>query len=261
MAPTTAEASVVSAGTICPSLVGCYEDYNWAGYVVQSTPNSVTKASGYWTVPAVVGAVRSSCPDAERTWGDVSVWVGIDGFNGTTVEQAGTSSDCFYGHLVYYAWYEFYPAPSVSPPAADTVKAGDSMQATINYVGSNSSGPMFTVTLRDLPRWNFTSNVTVVPGAERNSAEWVVESGYFNGFLALEHVTQVSFMGCLAWVNGVKQTIGQWSPNDYALVMVNYQIMTLPLGQPLSLAYVKAYPLPLTGSGDSFKVNWVSPGP
>lgn len=38
-----------------------------------------------------------------------SVWVGLGGYNSSTVEQIGTEADCSNGTPVYYAWYQFYP--------------------------------------------------------------------------------------------------------------------------------------------------------
>jgi hypothetical protein len=93
---------------------------------MQAAPGTVTHITGMWTVPAITSAEGAHCSDGENTWYDNSVWIGIDGLFSTTVEQTGTSSDCFYGQTSYYAWYEFYPAASVSINTI-TVNAGDKM--------------------------------------------------------------------------------------------------------------------------------------
>ena len=81
---------------------------NWGGYVIapatgnSATSVSVTSVSGSWTVPKVTCGKGSSTEYA-------SFWVGIDGWDSSTVEQTGTDSDCSNGKPSYYAWYEFYP--------------------------------------------------------------------------------------------------------------------------------------------------------
>src|SRR5438093_13582912 len=82
-------------GTVCST--------NWSGFAV--TGSGVTDAKGSWTVPSV------TC-SSSTTYS--SYWVGIDGYSSNTVEQTGTDSDCSSGHGVYYAWYEFYPNPSIT---------------------------------------------------------------------------------------------------------------------------------------------------
>src|SRR5262249_49358771 len=61
---------------------------NWSGYAAEtnlSAPasNAVTQVSGSWNVPTVTG----------RTNAYSSVWVGIDGYSSSSVEQLGTEQD------------------------------------------------------------------------------------------------------------------------------------------------------------------------
>ena len=64
----------------------------------QST--SVSYVAGSWVVPTV----------STKTNGYSSVWVGIDGYSSSTVEQIGTEEDVVNGKATYYAWYEMYPS-------------------------------------------------------------------------------------------------------------------------------------------------------
>jgi hypothetical protein len=108
--------------------------YNWAGYAdVSTTAGTYTKASASWTVPAV------TCTSEDRV---TSEWVGLDGFGTATVEQDGTSSQCFQGVALYYSWYEMYPAGTVE--VGTTVAAGDSISASVNR-----SGTSYTLALTD----------------------------------------------------------------------------------------------------------------
>ncbi|MGD0588752.1 MAG: G1 family glutamic endopeptidase [Thermoplasmata archaeon] len=253
--PGTAGAS--SAGPFgCPlAAANCYGSYNWGGFVVYDASYVVSKVVGSWTVPAITGVAGTTCPDAQKTWESNSVWVGIDGFMDGTVEQTGTSSDCHYGTAHYYAWYEFYPSGSVSVPF--TIKAGDAITASVLYVGHNASGSLFTTTISDKTTGTtYTSPKTAVPGADRNSAEWIDESPYYNGYLGLTQVGQIKFTGADATIGGVSHTISGWGTNVKWLLMVDYNF---PYSK--TLTYAKAEPSALSSSGNSFTVKWLSYGP
>jgi Peptidase A4 family len=240
----------------------CYYSINWAGYAVYSTSYAVTKVVGTWTVPTISGVSGTSCPDSQRTWDSNAVWVGIDGFSATdpTVEQTGTSSDCFYGHVSYYAWYEFYPSASVV--SSKTVSPGDSITATVMYAGLNATGvPAFKTMLHDSTAgWWFNSTRTGVPGAARQSAEWIDESPYFDGFLGLTHVSVVKFTGATATIGGVTGGISHWGSNVYWMITVDYAFFYYGSGYQ-TLFYSKAQPSALLSSGKGFTLAWISGGP
>ena len=83
---------------------------NWSGY---AATGSFTSVSAHWTEPT------GHCTSATRY---SSFWVGLDGFNSTTVEQTGSEVDCSGGSPVYYSWYEMYPAFPVN--FSNTVRPG-----------------------------------------------------------------------------------------------------------------------------------------
>jgi len=191
----------------------------------------------------------------------MSDWIGIDGFVSPSVEQTGTSSDCYYGQTYYYAWYEFYPAPSEFAGSI-VVHPGDTMTAEVSY-----SGGLFTTTITDVSdQQSYTSPPTAVPGAETDSAEWIAESAYYDGFLALTPTNMVSFTGATATIGGVTHTIAGWAPDDYWLLMVDYnfgfnQELGVATPSTQTLASAKAIPLPLLRGGGGFDVKWLSSGP
>lgn len=103
--------------------------------------------------------------------------MGIDGTVSTTVEQTGTSLDCYYGQAYYCAWYEFYPANSVTITSID-VRSGDTMTTQVNCTPGVTAATC-TTTITDQ---SYTSPATSVPGALTDSAERISESAYFDGF-------------------------------------------------------------------------------
>ena len=96
------------------------DSYNWSGYAVLTQPASrkvpataVTAVSGSWKVPAV------SDPGTSTAY--AAVWVGIDGYSSSTVEQTGTLSYVSVSNgmttVTNYAWYEMYPNPMYEIPS------------------------------------------------------------------------------------------------------------------------------------------------
>jgi hypothetical protein len=195
------------------------------------------------------------CQDTQVTWFDASFWVGIDGFSSNTVEQTGTSSDCFYGQVSYYAWYEFYPAGSVTIQSL-TLNPGDRITAEVKY----SSGD-FTTTITDLTtKQTFTSPATAVPGAEDNSAEWIAESAFASqGILALTNFISVTFSG-FATVSGISRQISAFGSTLQWIEMINYNWPAIPGVK----ASASALTIPFKNVmilGNDFNVEWVSSGP
>jgi hypothetical protein len=233
----------------------CTDSYNWGGYVVYSSGYAVTKVTGDWTVAAISGASGTTCPDTQKTWDSNSIWIGIDGYADGTVEQTGTSADCFYGAVSYYAWYEFYPSGSVT---VFTVTPGNAIKATVTYMGLNGGGnPTFSTTITDSnTSTTVTSPTTAVTGALRNSAEWIDEAPYYDGYLGLTKVSTVKFTGATATIGGTTGSISHWGANVYWLLMVDYNY---PYSSTLS--YAKAQPAALSSAGKDFTVKWLSNGP
>jgi Peptidase A4 family len=256
------QATSASAGPLgCPLPADqCLGSYNWGGYGVYNPSILVTEVTGSWVVPYIVGSHGQYCPDSQGTWDSNAVWVGIDGFAATdpTVEQTGTSSDCFYGRVSYYAWFEFYPGPSAV--STNVVKPGDHITATFQYFAG-----AYTTTLVDVTqRWIFTSGPTVVAEAMGQSAEWIDESPAFSiaasalNILGLTHVTQITFTDAYATINGHAGSITSFGSNVYWIVMVDFNF---PNVSPPSLYYAKALPLYFSRGGSEFSVDWLSDGP
>ena len=199
---------------------------NWSGYAAYGAAGSFSSVTASWTQPAV------SCT-AENRYS--SYWVGLDGYNTSTVEQLGTEGDCINGAPRYYAWYEMYPKRSAL--ISLTVTPGRSYTASV-VAGSRGS---FVLQLTDVTnRISFTTPQRL-NNAAGASAEAVVEAPSNGKVLPLANFGTASFTGVT--VNG--QPIGSFAPNLDPITMLN------PDG-------MKATPSKLDSTGKQFSVTWSS---
>jgi hypothetical protein len=134
---------------------------NWSGYAV--TGKAFTAAEGSWTVPTATCSGVSGDQYA-------AFWVGIDGYSSTTVEQTGTDSDCVGTRPNYYAWYEFYPHPSIEITSLG-IAPGNVISASVTYSGSE-----FTIKITNVTTGKSFTKSSTVSGAKRTSAEWIAEA-------------------------------------------------------------------------------------
>ena len=166
---------------------------NWSGYAATGSFSSV---SANWTEPT------GHCTSATRY---SSFWVGLDGFNSSTVEQTGSEVDCSGGSPVYYSWYEMYPAFPVN--FSNTVRPGDKFFGSVTFNGGSS----YTLVLQDITQgWKHTVNKSL-SGAANSSAEVIAEAPCCTasgGILPLANFGTVNFSNAKA--NG--SAIGNSSP-------------------------------------------------
>lgn len=195
---------------------------NWSGYV--ATGKNVTDVRGSWIVPVVDCTVT---PNAYS-----SAWVGIDGYNSSSVEQIGTEHDCINGQAQYYAWYEMYPKPMYKIPV--NIAAGQNVTAEVNYLGNGS----FQLTL------NGYSLIQKSGKARRTSAEWIMEAPWSGGVLPLADFQVAYFTNSQATINGKTNTINAF-PYDQ-INMAN------------SSGALKDQASTLSSDGSSFNVTWIS---
>jgi hypothetical protein len=194
---------------------------NWSGYAAYNgTFNSV---SASWTQPSV------SCT-SQNTYS--SYWVGLDGYNSSTVEQLGTEGDCSNGSPSYYVWYEMYPKFGyyINIP----VKAGDNFSASVTYSGRNS----FTLSITNNTQHKSFSTSQKSPQARRASAEAIVEAPYSGGTLPLANFGKAYFTNTRANGNPVG----------------NYTYDAITMNNPYGM---KSTPSGLT-NGTDFNMTWSS---
>jgi hypothetical protein len=155
---------------------------NWSGYA--ATSGTYTSVSASWTEPT------GHCSSGSQF---SSFWVGLDGFNSSSVEQTGSEVDCSGSTPRYYAWYEMFPSPSHS--YSNTVRPGDHFNASVTFTGGSS----FSLFIADTTQgWSHTHTGSL-SGAARSSAEVIVEApSSSSGVLPLANFGTVNISGSTA---------------------------------------------------------------
>jgi hypothetical protein len=187
--------------------------YNWSGYAdISSTSGKFTKVSGSWKVPAV------TCTPEDRV---TSQWVGIDGAQASdpTVEQAGTSSQCFEDKALYYTWYEMYPSGTVE--VGKTAAAGDSISGSVSR-----SGAAYTLKLTDSthPANSFTHTASCkTTTCLDESAEWITERPSYEttGIIPEAQFKTVTFTSASVTAAGKTTTISGYAGTNDEITCVD----------------------------------------
>jgi hypothetical protein len=213
---------------------------NWAGYALDSRPGAVAAVGGSWTVPAVPAAGT----------GFSSVWAGIDGLNSPTVEQVGTESDVVNGRPRYFAWFEMYPR-NVVVIGGLPVHPGDRVAAQVARVGAGQ----FRLGLTDLTTGRSFATTRSAPGAQRSSAEWVVEAPAIFRPLPLANFGRVGFAGATVTLGGTTHPIDTPGGRVVALKLAAFAgAGATP--SPLADAPLRR---PRKGAASSFTVSYQAP--
>ncbi len=223
---------------------------NWSGYAVHHAGISFRKVSASWKQPS------AACTPGRTAYS--AYWVGLGGYNpsSTALEQIGTETDCnVYGNPVVSAWYELVPAPST--PIRMTVRAGDTINASVTVVGHRA-----TVVVDDLTRRTRFARTLTTSSIDVSSAEWIVEapSECINistcETLPLADFGIAHFTGAQA--QGSKGHVGTISPAPWS----NTKIVLTPGGRRF-VTYVgsgasggAAAPSDLSARGSAFSVTF-----
>jgi hypothetical protein len=180
------------------SLTQAATSTNWSGYA--ATGRKFTKVSASWVEP------KGMCSSGSQY---SSFWVGLDGYNSSTVEQTGSEVDCSGGTPQYYGWYEMYPAYPVN--FSNPVRPGDHFTGSVAYHG----GGKYTLVLADTTRgWRHAINASL-SGAANSSAEVIAEAPSSTlGVLPLTNFGTVHFTNSMADGN----TIGHYRPTKITMV-------------------------------------------
>lgn len=149
---TTTTTTPGNSGNFDPSVTS-----QWAGYF--ETPGTVTSVSATWIVPTL------ACSSAEAL---SSTWVGVGGFAGGTLLQAGMYDNCFDGVGVQGAFAEEYPGQTVSFEIGIT--PGDAVTATVSLTSSGWQTTVIDLTTGE----SATEDWSDYEGGD--SAGWIAEA-------------------------------------------------------------------------------------
>lgn len=164
----TGQCEVIHQGSV--SYGGnCVQAYLYASPpdVVVHAP-VVTSVTGTLTVPTDV-----SCPNNINAV--TSIWVGIDGYGGETVQQTGLELRCWFGQAYYESFVEYFPgAPQVPDQGAPGLyfAPGD----TINMSVTANGGTSYTVAVSDDRTGQSYSTTQDAPGSLGVTGECISEN-------------------------------------------------------------------------------------
>lgn len=249
---------------------GTATSLNWSGFVAftgtSTAPNptyhSVTKVSGFWTIPTL------TANPAGDTFS--SAWVGIDGYTSSSVEQIGTEHDVINGVPQYYAWFELYPAASQIIEGFP-VNAGDLIETRVIYKGKDCNGnDIFRLTIKNhTEKVMFSTNQHTTPGypAHLSSAEWIVEAPAFSdprigclnaALLPLTNFGTFSFLKCNAVINGKEGSItsNDWTFDLITMTSSDNEVKAIPSNPITKRCAAQSSKC----KGSRFNVTWQSAG-
>ena len=217
---------------------------NWSGYALVGS--TFQWAAGSWIVPAAncTGVLGNKF---------AGFWVGLDGYNSTTVEQIGTLTNCAKTNPYYYAWYEFYPQPMAIITSVP-IRPGDHISASVVY---DSFSAKFALTIKDDTTGKYFVVDSTAPGALRSSAEWIAEAPCCTSSGGILPLTDFSTVTFGLDHTGVKDTntamdtsiaaaIGGFPPAN----TIEINKTSSPSSQPTSTCSA------LSSNGTSFSCKW-----
>lgn len=152
----------------------------WSGLTITNNAPYIS-VWGTWTVPAV------SLPHGTLS-ARSSIWVGLDD-NARSLLQAGTEQDCLFVSGIYYAWFEWFPQPSIGV-SNFSVLPGHAVAVFVGNVEELAGGPQGLVTfvnystgeatapiLVPVPTTDFNGNMLSppLPGVPSTRADWILE--------------------------------------------------------------------------------------
>ncbi len=170
-----AQRTTVRRATTGPRLpqVATYNSGNWSGLLARAAAGTYQGVSGAWHVPAVTASTKNKYSCA---------WIGIDGWQMSSLIQMGTESDSVGGRPRYYAWLETLPATQTlvtyTGGGLAPVAAGDAMWSYIYR--TTTTGNTWAMYLQDITQ-GWTLSTTTTYATRGASAEWVQEATQVGG--------------------------------------------------------------------------------
>jgi len=233
--------------TVLPHLprAATVDSQNWSGYAAVANPNVALRyVTSTFKVPSV-NCAEVAIGSAGQTY--AAEWVGLDGFNDSTVEQTGVDSYCdsTSGPATNQAWYEMYP---LDPVVFTGVSAGDTIWVSVYF---NSSTNEYQLFLDDETTGSTMETDQPCPSGstcDRTSAEVISEDpgGAVAGGINLADFGTVNYstsdVTSRDGTHGTLATNGLWTSTEI--------IMQDPSGNTMTT------PSALTDDGADFSITW-----
>lgn len=206
----------------------------WSGYA--ATGKIFTEVQGAIKVP------KATCT---QDVAQALFWVGLDGYQSATVEQAGIGVKCHGANLrtpSYFAWWEMYPTNNVQTMPLKVVP-GDLVASTVSYAGSKFSMRVSNNTRHT----SYTATAKCGSGqtCSRNSAEWIVERPLINkGYKPLAKWGTATLYNNTAANGGNLKSISAFTHNAVDMYTAKNKLLARAGG--------------LSANGKSFTDTWVA---
>lgn len=202
-----------SSNSSSSSIAAPSNSFNWSGYV--ATGGKFTGVSGTWIVPNPAQSGNSLAAHA--------TWVGIGGVTSHDLIQAGTQAiSAPSGQIQFQAWIE--KLPGTTRPISMTVRAGDSITATIVQQSDN----LWNVSLTN----NTTGEkfqTTTTYNSSSSSAEWIQEMPSLgHAFVPIDSFGSVRFSNGWTIKDGVKVTLAQAQATEITMTNFSGQALATP---------------------------------
>jgi Peptidase A4 family len=170
---------------------------NWSGHAIATCSTcAVRYVTAEFNVPTVNCA---NSPLGSSGVAAASHWVGLDGYNSSTVEQEGVTGYCdSTGNPTYYAWYEMFPR---APVTFSGISPGDDIRASTYFDFFNDGHlHMYNLVLTDVTTGGFFNVWLSCPSGstcKNSSAEVISEDpgGAVSGGVNLANFGGANFTG------------------------------------------------------------------
>jgi hypothetical protein len=208
---------------------------NWSGYATTASKRVVTCVESEWVQPKVAchGSSTSS----------LSIWVGLGGFDQSSLEQIGTAADCVAGVPLEYSWHEGLPRQRHEIDSPVPISTGDRIWAQVRWIGGSS----YQLSLANLTHPDGFTVKDTNKGLRRTEAEWIAEApsrcSTTCHVLPMPAFGKITFDHIAVTINGVRSTL-------MAAGFTRYRIRLL------KGTTVRALVTSTSVDGSSFVVTW-----
>jgi Peptidase A4 family len=163
-----------TTSTSAPTPITSATNTHWSGYVATGAADTFTTVSATWIEPSV------NCQSTQLSY--AAFWDGLDGYNNSTVEQIGTTIECYNGHPQQFSWYDLYPQEPYEVSTNLIIHSGDVISASVTYelplfgLGLFGSGTYQLELTDETTNQTFSTTADATSSEERSTAEVIAEA-------------------------------------------------------------------------------------